>query len=195
MLDEANIDTMIREAAIYELCNRMQPGICIDVNIPYSMTDWGGAIIQVKKRTKIDEGWQRNFSRQCYRLLSRNLKDWLSQCQEDVDMYDMDDIMWNLTTRVNPHTDILNPLPGGQRSDFMPAERMTAWEGGTASNTVFEGGMGIDATVPFGFESDFLRPQYPVDKVNPSDFFSKGEISMMKSRMHGWVNSLAKYGR
>ena len=99
---------------------------------------------------------------------------------EDVDMYDMDDIMWNLTTRVNPHTDILNPLPGGRGQTFMPAERMTA--GGkewTASNTVFEGGMGIDATVPFGFESDFLRPQYPVDKVNPSDFFSKGEISMM----------------
>ena len=194
MLDEANIDTMIREAAIYELCNRMQPGICIDVNIPYSMTDWGGAIIQVKKRTKIDEGWQRNF---LSAMLSTSQGARLAiAVSEDVDMYDMDDIMWNLTTRVNPHTDILNPLPGGRGQTFMPAERMTA--GGkewTASNTVFEGGMGIDATVPFGFESDFLRPQYPVDKVNPSDFFSKGEISMMKSRMHGWVNSLAKYGR
>ena len=25
------------------------------------MTDWGGCIIQVKKRHQIDEGWQRNF--------------------------------------------------------------------------------------------------------------------------------------
>ena len=44
----------------------------------------------------------------------------------------------------------------------MPAERMTAGEKEwTASNTSFEGGMGIDATVPFGYESDFMRPVYP----------------------------------
>ena len=66
----------------------------------------------------------------------------------------------------------------------MPAERMTAgdkqW---TASNTRFEGGMGIDATVPFGYESDFLRPVYPVDKVKPEDFFTKKDIENAKSRM------------
>jgi hypothetical protein len=43
--------------------------------------------------------------------------------------------------------------------------------------------MGIDATVPFGYESDFLRPVYPVDKVKPEDFFDN-----VKSRMHGWVS-------
>ena len=66
---------------------------------------------------------------------------------EDVDPYSMDDVMWCFTTRVNPRTDILNPIPGGRGQTFMPAERMTAgdkqW---TASNTQFEGGMGIDAT-------------------------------------------------
>ena len=60
-LDEHNIDTTIREATIFELCNRLQPGIVQDVVIPYSMTDWGGCIIQVKKRHQLDEGWQRNF--------------------------------------------------------------------------------------------------------------------------------------
>ena len=73
-----------------------------------------------------------------------------SRCSEDVDPYSMDDVMWCLTTRVNPKTDILNPIPGGRGQTFMPAERMTAgdkqW---TASNTQFEGGMGIDATVPY----------------------------------------------
>ncbi len=61
MLDEHNIDTTVREAAMYELCNRLQPGIVQDVNIPYCMTDWGGCVIQVKKRNRIDEGWQRSF--------------------------------------------------------------------------------------------------------------------------------------
>ena len=40
-LDEHNIDTSIREAAMFELCNRLQPGVIQDVNIPYCMTDWG----------------------------------------------------------------------------------------------------------------------------------------------------------
>src|SRR5258708_25675940 len=51
----------LRESAIYELCERLQPGIIQDVHIPYCMTDWGGCIIQVKKRNKIAEGCQRNF--------------------------------------------------------------------------------------------------------------------------------------
>ena len=50
---------------------------------------------------------------------------------------------------MNPHTDILNPIPGGIGQTFQPAERMTAGEKEwTASNTRFEGGMGIDATMP-----------------------------------------------
>jgi hypothetical protein len=65
----------------------------------------------------------------------------------------------------------------------------------TASNTRFEGGMGIDATVPYGYEDDFMRPQYPVDKVDPKNWFTDGDIKNMKNRMHGWVNSLARHGR
>ena len=150
-LDDNNIDTTVREAAIYELCNRLQPGIIQDVHIPYCMTDWGGCIIQVKKRNQIDEGWQRNF---LAAILSCSQGMRLAiAVSEDTDPLAMDDIMWCLTTRVNPHTDILNPIPGGIGQTFLPAERMTAgdkeW---TASNTRFEGGMGIDATVPFGYE-------------------------------------------
>ncbi len=65
----------------------------------------------------------------------------------------------------------------------------------TASNTRFEGGMGIDATVPFGYEQDFHRPVYPIDRVNPADFFSEAQIATMKSRMEGWVLSLSRTGR
>jgi 4-hydroxy-3-polyprenylbenzoate decarboxylase len=192
--DDANIDTSVRESAMYELCQRLQPGIVQNVHIPYAMTDWGGAIIQVKKRNKIEEGWQRNF---LTAILSCSQGARLViAVSEDVDIYDMDDIMWCLTTRVNPQTDILNPHPGGVGQTFMPAERMTA--GGnqwTAANTVFEGGMGIDATVPYGYEQDFHRPVYPVDRVKPEDFFSDAQIREMRSRMQGWVLSLARTGR
>ncbi|MBF8254426.1 MAG: 3-octaprenyl-4-hydroxybenzoate carboxy-lyase UbiD [Deltaproteobacteria bacterium] len=179
-LDDHNIDTTVREAAMFELCERMQPGIIMDVNIPYCMTDWGGAIIQVKKRNRIEEGWQRNFMAAI--LATSQGSRVVVAVSEDADPYDMDDIMWNITTRVNPKT--------------MPAERMTAGEKEwTASNTSFEGGMGIDATVPFGYESDFMRPVYPVDRVDLKNWFNDKDIQNAKSRMHGWVHSLARTGR
>jgi gallate decarboxylase subunit C len=194
MLDCHNIDSTVRESALFELCERLQPGIVQDVNIPFCMTDWGGCIIQVKKRNRIEEGWQRNFLSAAL-TMSQGMRLAIA-VDTDIDIYSMDDIVWALTTRVNPHTDILNPLPGGIGQTFMPAERMTAgdkeW---TASNTRFEGGMGIDATVPFGYEGDFMRPVYPIDRVDPGKFFSDDEIAHAKSLMQGWVTSLARTGR
>jgi gallate decarboxylase subunit C len=192
--DDNNIDTTLREAAIYELCERLQPGIVIDVHIPYCMTDWGGCIIQVKKRNKIEEGWQRNFLAAIL-ACSQGMRLAIA-VSPDVDIRSMDDIMWCLTTRVNPHTDIINPLPGGIGQTFQPQERMTAGEREwTASNTRFEGGMGIDATVPFGYEQDFHRPVYPIDRVDPAKFFPAEDIARAKARMKGWVEVLARTGR
>src|SRR5579884_772577 len=194
MADDANIDTTVREAAIYELCERMQPGIVQDVNIPYCMTDWGGAIIQVKKRNKIEDGWQRNFLAAIL-ACSQGMRLAIA-VDMDIDIYSMDDIMWALTTRVNPKTDILNPLPGGIGQTFQPAERMTAGEKEwTAANATFEGGMGIDATMPFGYEQDFHRPVYPVDRVDLKKWFSDSDIVRGKALMRGWVESLARTGR
>ncbi|MCC6222958.1 MAG: UbiD family decarboxylase [Thermoleophilia bacterium] len=194
MADDSNIDTTVREAAIYELCERLQPGIVQDVHIPFCMTDWGGCIIQVKKRNRIEEGWQRNFLAAAL-ACSQGMRLAIA-VDTDIDMYSMDDIMWALTTRVNPHTDILNPLPGGIGQTFQPAERMTAGEKEwTASNTRFEGGMGIDATMPFGYESDFQRPVYPIDRVDPADWFSGDQVEAARAVMKGWVEVLARTGR
>lgn len=194
MLDCHNIDSTVRESAIYELCERLQPGIVQDVNIPFCMTDWGGCIIQVKKRNRIEEGWQRNFlvaALSCSQGMRLAIA-----VDTDVDIYSMDDIVWCLTTRVNPRTDILNPTPGGIGQTFIPEERLTAGDKAwTASNTRFEGGMGIDATVPYGYENDFMRPVYPIDRVDAADFFPADEIDQAKALMQGWVTSLARTGR
>ena len=192
--DDNNIDTTVREAAIYELCNRLQPGIIQDVNIPYCFTDWGGCIIQVKKRNPIEEGWQRNF---LVAIMSCNQGMRLSiACDTDVNIYSMDDVFWAISTRVNPQTDILNPVPGGIGQTFMPQERMTAGEKEwTASNTRFEGGIAIDATIPFGYEEDFKRPVYAVDKVSPEQFFTNEDIKRGKGFMSGWAKILAATGK
>jgi len=193
-LDDSNIDTTVRESAIFELCERLQPGIIKDVAIPYCFTDWGGCVIQIKKRSKIEEGWQRNF---LAAILSCNQGMRIAIAVDtDVDIYSMDDIMWALVTRVNPQTDITNPVPGGIGQTFMPAERMTAGEKDwTASNTRFEGGMAIDATIPFGYEEDFHRPVYPVNQVPLEKFFSNDQIKKGKDFMSGWAQILSRTGR
>ncbi|MGH2375383.1 MAG: UbiD family decarboxylase [bacterium] len=194
MLDCHNIDTTVRESAIFELCERLQPGIVQDVNIPFPMTDWGGCIIQVKKRLKTDDGHVRNFlvaAMTCSQGMRLAII-----VDQDVDIYNMDEIIWCLTTRVNPRTDILNPVPGGAGQTFMPEERLTAGDRAwTAMNTRFEGGMAIDATVPFGYETDFQRPVYPIQRVSLERFLKPEEIARGKSLMHGWVELLARTGR
>jgi UbiD family decarboxylase len=196
MYDCNNIDTTVREAAFYELCERIQPGLIHDVNIPFPMTDWAGAILQVKKRLKTDDGFTRNMLAAAMACSSG-----MRLCiavDTDVDIYSMDDIIWALTTRVHPKDDILNPVPGGAGQTFIPSERLTAgsaqW---TAMNTRFEGGMAIDATVPYGYENDFMRPVYPIDRVDPSGWFDADQIAKGKSLMktQSWAEVLAKSGR
>ena len=46
-----------------------------------------------------------------------------------------------------------------------------------------------------GYEQDFHRPVYPVDRVDPLKFFSKSDVERAKQRMHGWVEVLARTGR
>src|SRR5947209_228472 len=194
MLDCHNIDTTVRESAIFELCERLQPGIVQDVNIPYPMTDWGGCILQLKKRNKWEDGWARNFlvaAMSCSQGMRLAIA-----VDADIDIYNMDEIIWCLTTRVNPRTDILNPLFGGVGQTFIPEERLTAgdkqW---TGMNTRFEGGMAIDATMPYGYENDFMRPVYPIDRVDPKKWFDDSEVRSAKAIMHGWVETLSRYGR
>src|SRR5690349_16106357 len=196
MYDCNNIDTTVREAAFYELCERIQPGLIHDVNIPFPMTDWAGAILQVKKRLKTDDGFVRNFLSAAF-ACSSGLRLAIA-VDHDVDIYSMDDIIWSLTTRVNPRDDVWSPVPGGAGQTFIPEQRLTAgnqqW---TAMNTRFEGGMAIDATVPFGYENDFMRPVYPIDKVDPSGWFDPDQIAKGKAAMKTstWAEVLAKSGR
>jgi len=194
MYDCNNIDTTVRESAFFELCERIQPGLIKDVNIPFAMTDWAGCILQVRKRLKTDDGWVRNFI-----AASMATSAGLRLCivvDDDVDIYNMDEIIWALTTRVNPNQDLLKPVPGGAGQTFIPSERITAgsaeW---TGMNIRFEGGIGVDATVPYGLENDFMRPVYPIDRVDPANWFDGTQIAKAKTLMKGWAEVLSRTGR
>src|SRR5438445_3774125 len=106
MYDCNNIDTPVREAAFFELCERIQPGLIHDVNIPFPMTDWAGAILQVRKRLKTDDGFVRNF---IAAAMARSSGPRLSiPVDTAVDIYSIEDIIWSLTPRVHPRDAILH---------------------------------------------------------------------------------------
>lgn len=188
--EENAIQTSVREAALYELANRILPGIVTDVHIPYAMTDWGGAVFQVRKSSVVDEGYQRNVLVGAL-ASSRGMRMAIA-VDEDIDIYSMDDIMWALTTRVDPAHDIINAVPGGAGQAFQPSERLGERMG---SRTGFEGGLAIDATIPYGTSDQFARPRYAVDRIDLTRWFSEQVIRRVDDEQQGWVRLLAQTGR
>jgi len=192
-MDEHFIDGVVREACFLELAERIVPGLCVDTHIPMGMTDWGGVIFQVKKRRARDEGLQRNI---LTAALSISLGARLGiVVDEDVDIYNIEDVLWALTTRVNPKEDILTICEGGFGQTFQPAERSSAgdrqW---TQGNIRFSGAMGIDATRPFIHKDAFERARYNIEVVDLAKFYSPEQIRKAKAGQRDYAKFLAERG-
>jgi 4-hydroxy-3-polyprenylbenzoate decarboxylase len=185
-LEYAGFD-LLREATFFELAQRIAPGICVDVFIP-DYYKWGsGVIFQIRKERAQDEGFQRNI------LLSA-LADapgmrMAIAVDEDVDIYNADDVMWALESRVDPDRDIIKLARGMRGIAAQPIEVRERGIGG------WEGGMAFDATKPFNIVDAFRRPQYPVDKVDLKKWFTEEQLQNIRSLQTEYARSLAKTGR
>jgi hypothetical protein len=60
--------------------------------------------------------------------------------------------------------------------------------------STFEGGIGIDATIPFAAKNDFQRARYAVDKVDFSKWFTKKEIEEMRAQQSEYIRFLGETG-
>lgn len=189
--EENTIQTSVRTAALYELGNRLMPGLVTDVHIPFAMTDWGGAIFQIEKRSRVDEGYQRNVLVTAL-ASSRGMRLAIA-VDTDIDIYSTDDVLWALTTRVDPNNDLIVPVRGGAGQAFQPSERAAG--GGGGSGTGFEGGLAIDATVPYGASAQFERPRYAVEGVDLREWFSEDIVARVNEEQQGWVGLLAQSGQ
>lgn len=173
---------MLKEAAYYELCERIQPDIVTDVNMPFSFTP--GVVFEIEKSTPIDEGYQRNFMVSVMGS-SPGLRLAIA-VDSDVNIYSVDDLLWALSTRVNPQTDIIHPVPGGRGQAFQPTDK--------GSGTGFEGGIVIDATVPYSQKGEFQRPAYPVDDYDPTEWFDEDAIERSMADADPYMRFLAEKG-
>ena len=177
-----------REACFYELADRTRPGLVTDVHVLDGIAGWGGHIIfQVKKRRQSDEGYQKN-------VLAAALSAYQGLrlagiVDEDVDIYSADDVMWAIMTRVNPATDIVRGTAGGMGQALMPMER-TGIRPDREAEIRFEGGMGIDATVPFAGKWNFERSNYPA--VNLKRWLSDEEIAKVRATQSEYARVLSR---
>lgn len=143
------------EASIYKMVETAIPGRLLNV---HAAPCGGGkfvAIMQFKKSSKNDEGRQRNAAMLAFSAFSE-LKH-VILVDEDVDIFDMSDVMWAMTTRFQADVDLIT-IPGchchvlDPSND--PAFDSSIREHGIACKAIF------DCTVPFDLKKNFIRSQF-----------------------------------
>ena len=132
------------EASILDMVERAMPGRVQNV---YAHSSGGGkflAVIQFKKSVPSDEGRQRQAA-----LLAFSAFPELKQVilvDEDVDIFDTNDILWAMTTRMQADVDIVT-IPGVRCS-------WSIRDHGIACKTIY------DATIPYSEKARFQRAQF-----------------------------------
>jgi 4-hydroxy-3-polyprenylbenzoate decarboxylase len=169
-----------------ELGERIAPGFVVDVNTSWWLTQWAGVIIQVKKRRRSEEGLQRNLIAAALGNV-RGLR-LVIVVDEDVNIWSPEDVLWALTTRVVPSTDIVTGI-GGVGQAFLATGRLAAGAGSAPA-----GGLGIDATVPFDAKARFTRARFAVDKVDFTRWFTTEEIEAMRAQQGEYFRWMGEAG-
>lgn len=143
------------EASILDMVERAMPGRVQNV---YAHSSGGGkfiAVIQFKKTVPSDEGRQRQAA-----LLAFSAFPELKQVilvDEDIDIFDTNDVLWAMTTRMQADVDIVT-IPGVRCHPLDPSnDPACSWsirDHGIACKTIY------DATVPFNQKARFQRAKF-----------------------------------
>lgn len=144
------------EASILELTDRAIPGKVLNV---YNPPAGGGklmTIMQIHKDDEADEGIQRQAALLAFSAF-KELKT-VILVDEDVDIFDMNDVMWTVNTRFQADQDLMilpgmrnHPLDPSERPEYDPKSIRTR---GMSSKLV------IDGTVPFDMREQFERAKF-----------------------------------
>jgi 4-hydroxy-3-polyprenylbenzoate decarboxylase len=143
------------EASILDMVERAMPGRVQNV---YAHSSGGGkflAVIQFKKSVPSDEGRQRQAA-----LLAFSAFPELKQVilvDEDVDLFDTNDVLWAMTTRMQADVDIIT-IPGVRCHPLDPSnDPACSWtirDHGIACKTIY------DTTVPYAEKHNFQRARF-----------------------------------
>ncbi len=143
------------EASIYGMIEKAMPGRLQNV---YCATPGGGkymAVLQFKKLTASDEGRQRQAALLAFSAFSELKHIFL--VDEDVDCFDMNDVLWAMNTRFQGDVDIIT-IPGVRCHPLDPSNdprcSPSIRDHGIACKTIF------DCTVPYDQKERFQRARF-----------------------------------
>lgn len=143
------------EASILSMVEKAMPGKLLNV---YCASSGGGkyiAVMQFKKSVPSDEGRQRQAALLAFSAFAELKHVFL--VDEDVDPFDMKDVMWAMTTRFQADIDLIT-IPGVQCHPLDPSNQPEysshIRSSGVACKAIF------DCTVPFDQKARFERAKF-----------------------------------
>ncbi|MFT3962181.1 UbiD family decarboxylase [Propionivibrio sp.] len=153
--EHVNMAGIPTEASILDMVGRAMPGRLQNV---YAHSSGGGkflAILQFRKASPVDEGRQRQAALLAFSSFPE-LKH-VILVDEDVDIFDTDDVLWAMQTRYQGDVSTVfipgvrcHPLDPSQTPAFSPS----ILQEGMSCKTIF------DCTVPFHLKTQFRRSQF-----------------------------------
>lgn len=165
--EHVNMAGIPTEASILNLIDKALPGKVLNC---YAHRSGGGkymAILQCKKTVHTDEGKQRQAALLAFSAFPE-LKH-VILVDEDVDIFDTDDVLWAINTRFQGDQDIIT-IPGVRCHPLDPsndpAYSPSIQNRGIACKTIF------DCTVPFHLKEHFHRAAFM--EVDPAKWLKNG---------------------
>ncbi|GKT04108.1 UbiD family decarboxylase [Furfurilactobacillus entadae] len=154
--EHVNLAGIPTEASILSLTSRAIPGKVLNVFNPPAGGGKLMTIMQIHKESLADEGIQRQAALLAFSAF-KELKS-VILVDDDVDIFDMNDVMWTVNTRFQADQDIVvlpgmrnHPLDPSERPEYDPKSIRTA---GMSSKLI------LDGTVPFDMKEHFIRAQF-----------------------------------
>ena len=165
--EHVNMAGIPTEASILGMLNKALPGKVLNC---YAHRSGGGkymAILQCKKTVHTDEGKQRQAAIVAFASFPE-LKH-VILVDDDVDIFDTDDVLWAMNTRFQGDRDIVS-IPGVRCHPLDPSSNPeysgSITDVGISAKTIF------DCTVPFHLKDRFVRA--PFLELDPSKWLPEG---------------------
>jgi 4-hydroxy-3-polyprenylbenzoate decarboxylase len=172
-----NMSTFVNDAALLKLLNNLRPGLVTDVNSLVGMMGFQGVVIQVKKERRRDDEHINQLILNAF-ALGASLH-WVIVVDEDVDIYDANDVMWALSSRVDGSGDVM----------VLPPSRGFAGTKGSHGPTAPVSRMGFNATAPWDEKWEYFRGEFP--EINLNKWFTDAQVKKLQAQQSEYAKVLA----
>jgi 4-hydroxy-3-polyprenylbenzoate decarboxylase len=167
----------MKDAAAFDIANRVCPGLVIGTNTLDCFKGAEGIVVQIRKRRRRDEGYQKNIILAMMAGLSSAR--WTVVVDEDINIYNADDVMWAMNTRVGPDDIIIVNNVRGQ--GVTPIEKTR----GGAETIGLGAKFGFDATIPYSLKWRFKRAVHP--EVDLKKWFTDDQINKARAKATPYI--------